>query len=118
MSLFRAAALPLTIVCASISASLAGPCANDITRVEGELSQMLDASAVAKPGAVQDATAFGKHLQPTVGTVADAEEKLGELSRKKFDPIRDDIARARDADAAGDKRACERALADAERRMR
>jgi hypothetical protein len=77
----------------------------------------LEALAAAGPSGPQDATAYGKHLQPTPRTIATAEEKLGELSQQKIDAIRHAMDRARAADASGDKSVCEQALADVEREL-
>ena len=53
---------------------------------------------------------------PTPGSIAAAEEKLGNLSSENVGAIQQAIARARAADSAGDKDACEPALADVQRR--
>ena len=96
-----------------MSVAYAGPCSDDIAQAESRLKR-LEAIAAAGPSGPQDATAFGKHLQPTPRTVATAEGKLGELSQQKIDAIRHAMERARAADAAGDKSACGQALADVE----
>ena len=101
----------------SMTASYAGPCMDDIVRMEGQINTKLDAIAAAGPTGTQDATAYGKHLQPTPNTIATAEEKLRELSKGKFDAVKQAMDRARAADAAGDKPACEKALADAQREL-
>ena len=48
----------------------------------------------------------------TPGSIAAAEEKLGSLSPDQVDAARQAMARARAADAAGDKAACQQALAE------
>ena len=115
MSLFRTLAGTLGLLCALASASYAGPCTDDITRVEARISERLDAIAATGPNGVQDANAFGKHLQPTQRSIATAEEELGEMSQEQVAAIRSAMDRARAADAAGDKSACEQALGEVER---
>jgi hypothetical protein len=53
------------------------------------------------------------HRQPTPGSIAGAEQKLGEGA--SFEPALSALAQARQADTAGDKAACERALAEVSR---
>jgi hypothetical protein len=71
----------------------------------------LGARASAGPGAREGGAAL-THRQPTPGSIAAAEEKLGEVSATKADTAMQAMARARAADTAGDKSACEQALAD------
>jgi hypothetical protein len=73
----------------------------------------LDAIAGAGRTAPESAGTL-MHHQPTASSVAAAEEKLGELSPERIEAVRAAMARARAADAAGDKTACERALAEAQ----
>ena len=117
MTLLRTLAGSIAASCALIAAAYAGPCSDDITRMEGRINTKLDAIAAAGPTGTQDATAYGKHLQPTPGTLATAEEKLRELSKTKADAIRQAMDRARKADASGDKTACAQALADVDREL-
>jgi hypothetical protein len=117
MTLLRSIAGSVALSCALISASYAGPCSDDITRVQVRVDKKLDALAAAGPSGAQDATAFGKHLQPTQRSITTAEEKLDEISKKKINAIRAAMDRARAADAAGDKSACEQALGDVEREL-
>jgi hypothetical protein len=53
--------------------------------------------------------------QPTPRSIAAAEERLGEVSQKAVEAARQAMVRARAADSAGDKNACEQALADVQR---
>jgi hypothetical protein len=55
------------------------------------------------------------HRQPTPNSIAAAEVKLGETSPEVLNAVETAMARAVDADAAGDQSACEQALADAKR---
>jgi hypothetical protein len=53
--------------------------------------------------------------QPTPDSIAAAEAKLGEISPESVQAIEAGMARARDADRAGDQSTCEQALADVQR---
>jgi hypothetical protein len=55
------------------------------------------------------------HRQPTPGSLAAAESKLGEVSSHTVEVVAAAMARARKADLANDKSACEQALADVQR---
>jgi hypothetical protein len=55
------------------------------------------------------------HRQPTPGSIARAEEQLGEMSAKTVAAVKQGLKRARAADSAGDKKACERALEEVQR---
>jgi hypothetical protein len=116
MTLFRIAGTA-TAFCTLISAAYAGPWSDDIARVERQVNERLEAIAAAGPTGVQDATARGKHLQPTPRSIATAEKKLGELSQQKINAVRHAMDVARAADASGDKSACEKALADVKREL-
>jgi hypothetical protein len=117
MTYFRTIAANATVFCTLMSGAYAGPCSDDIARVQGQVDKRLEAIAKAGPTGVQDANAAGKHLQPTPGSIAAAEEKLHELSQQKIDAVRQAMDRARAADASGDKSACEQALANVEREL-
>jgi hypothetical protein len=91
----------------------AGICSDAIESVRARFDARLDAIAGAGRAAPESAGAL-MHRQPTPGSIAAAEEKLGELSPEKLESIRAALARARTADTAGDKAACDRALAEAQ----
>ena len=57
------------------------------------------------------------HRQPTPGTVANAEEKAGDLSSGQVEAITSKLDDARDADDKGDRAACEKALNEAEKML-
>jgi hypothetical protein len=101
---------------ASISASYAGPCSDEISNMMARIDAKLEAKAAAGPTARQGVGA-GMSVQPTPRSIAAAEEKLGEVSPQTVDAVRQAMSRARAADSAGDKNACEQALADAQRAM-
>ena len=52
------------------------------------------------------------HVQPTPRSIGAAEAKLGEVSAETVAAVRQAMLRARAADSAGDKNACEQALAE------
>jgi hypothetical protein len=55
------------------------------------------------------------HRQPTPGSIAAAEVNLGDISPEKVQAVEALMARAREADRAGDQSACEQALAEVQR---
>ncbi len=90
----------------------AGPCSGDIKRTESHLDAKLAAKVAAGPTARQR-TKAQLHHQPTPGSKIKAAVELGDLSAETVEKIRVALNRARQADSAGDKAACDRALADA-----
>ncbi len=107
----RVAITAAMMAIASLSPSLAGPCSVDVARIQDRVDRYLEAKAAAGPRAVEAVTAL-LHRQPTPASVAAAEEKLGELDVRGFEPIAEGMRRARAADLAGDATACEQALVD------
>ena len=99
---------------ASMSASYAGPCSSEITRIQGLIDAIHSAKAQGGPAA-SESVAATTHRQPTPRSIAGAEIALGATQQEKFDAVNAAIVRAVDADAAGDQSACEQALADAKR---
>jgi hypothetical protein len=102
-------AFPLILMTAP---SFAGPCTQDIDRVQAQVDARIDAVAGAGP-AGPESNAARLHREPTPGSVAAAEQRLGE--GRPMESALAALARARTADSAGDRSACERALADAQR---
>ena len=98
---------------ASTSMAYAGPCSDKIAQMQSRLDAAVEQIAAA--GGTAPERTSRTHIQPTPHSIAAAEGKLGELSAKQIDVVREAMARARAADSAGDKGACEQALADAER---
>ncbi len=92
----------------------AGPCSKDIERTEASIRDKVEAIAAAGPDA-GESTSAKMHRQPSPRSMAEAEIKLGTLSPAAVEKVKDAIARARKADTAGDKDACEQALADVQR---
>jgi hypothetical protein len=108
LGLSAATFIALTMACA------AGPCSTEIATMQARLNARLAAAAAAAPSAPESATAL-RHRQPTPRSVASALVALGVLSREKAKIIGQAMAQARQADQAGDKAACERALDEVER---
>jgi hypothetical protein len=105
--LLSAAALFLPIL-----PSHAGPCSDEIDRMQIEVDARIEAIAAAGPTA-RESTAATLNRQPTPGSLAAAEEKLGDGPQTEEAVAA--LARAREAVRANDKSACEKALADARR---
>jgi hypothetical protein len=94
------------------SAGFAGPCTSEIDGMQVKVDARIE--AVAKGGRFgKESVAAQLDRQPTPGSLAAAEAELGE--GKAMERAVEALARAREADRAGDKRACEQALADARR---
>ena len=91
---------------------VAGPCLQEIDRMQIEVDTRIEAIAGAGPSA-KESTAATLNRQPTPGSLAAAEEKLGEGDQMAEAVAA--LARARAADSANDKSACEKALADVRR---
>jgi hypothetical protein len=107
LTILGAAALALSTLAAH-----AGPCSGEIDRLQVEVDAKLEATA--KSGrAAPESRAARLHHQPTPGSIAAAESKLGE--GRQVDEAVAALARARAADRAGDKGGCERSLADVQR---
>jgi hypothetical protein len=109
------------IVCAaalvgSTSASYAGPCSQEIDRIQAEIDAKLESAAAAGRSA-PEGTAATMHRQPTPESIARAESHLGEISPEKIQAFTAAMERARKADSVGDQSACEQALADVHRSL-
>jgi hypothetical protein len=112
MTVSRLLMLTAAALAASTSAGYAGPCSEQIDRMQARVDAMIAATAAAGPtGRESDAALMNR--QPSPGSIAAAEERLGEGARAQRALAA--MAQARAADQAGDTGACERALADAQR---
>lgn len=92
--------------------ALAGPCSQEIDRLQIAVDARIEAIAAAGP-AGRESTAATLNHQPTPSSIAAAEEALGD-GTQMVDAVAA-LKRAREADRAGDKTACEQALAEAGR---
>ncbi len=90
--------------------SLAGPCIQDIDRMQAQVDARIDAVAGSGPAGAES-NAARLHREPTPGSIARAEEKLDE--GRPEETALAALTRARAADAAGDRAACDAALAKA-----
>ncbi|HEY6619744.1 MAG: hypothetical protein WBF24_17835 [Xanthobacteraceae bacterium] len=105
--------MPLTaaMLTASVFAAHAGSCSNDIDRMQARIDARVAAIAAAGPF-VPAGVSTGFSVQPTPFGMATVEERMGEVSHNKVDAVRDAMARARAASAAGNYKTCEKALAE------
>jgi hypothetical protein len=101
-------------IAAPASAAVAGPCTDQIGLVQAKFDAKLEAAARRGPTG-RESVAATDSRQPTPDSIAAAEVKLGDLSPGAVQTIEAGMARARRADAAGDKSACEQALAEVQR---
>ena len=100
----------------SISASYGGPCWDDLSAVQAKVDAMLETKAADGPPATAEAMA-GTSPQPTPRSLETVEERMREISPQTVNALRQGMARARAADDAGDKAACEQALANVRRTL-
>jgi hypothetical protein len=106
-----------TIVAGTLSSGAhAGPCTTEIDRMQARLDARLAANAAAGPSAPEGTNAL-THRQPTPGSIAAAEEKLGDVSAQRAQAAIQAMARARAADSAGESSACQQALAEVDRAL-
>jgi len=110
MHIYRSAGLTGVVVALAVTATHAGPCSPEIARMQARVDALIGAAAAAGPSA-REGVAATMHRQPTPGSIAAAEARLGEGAPERALAA---MARARAADNADDRDTCERALADAE----
>jgi hypothetical protein len=106
----------VAVFVASISPSYAGPCSHEIDRVQAEIDAKLETLAAAGPSA-RESTAATMNRQPTPGSIAAAEARLGDVSARKVEALKAAMAEARAADNAGAQDTCDKALADVHRTL-
>jgi hypothetical protein len=94
----------------------AGPCSDKIVQMQSRVDAAVEQTAAA--GATGREGTSRTHVQPTPRSIAEAEAKLGEVPAQQFDAVREAMVRARAADSAGDKDACEQALVDAQHALK
>lgn len=96
----------------AILPSRAGPCTSEIVRLQAEVDAKIAAIAAAGPSAPESVDATLSH-QPTPSSIAAAEEKVG--AGPGMTEALAALNRAREADNANDKSACDEALAEVQR---
>jgi hypothetical protein len=111
MVVHRLMVLSAVAVAALTSSSFAGPCSVEIDRLHTRIQAVLAAEAAVGPSERESTSAL-LHRQPTPRSIAAAEEMLREVSATRAKAFAEALARARAADSAGDRKTCERALAD------
>ena len=116
MSIQRSLIACAAVFAASTSAGYAGPCSQDIARLQAAMQAKVGAAVAVGPSAPEGTTAT-MHRQPTPRSVATAESQLGGLSPDQVKAGVSAINRARQADSANDESACKQAIADAERAL-
>jgi hypothetical protein len=114
MAIKQSIVLCAAAMAASVSSSHAGPCSPEIDSMQTRVDARLEAKAAAGPSAKESSDALA-HRQPTPNSIAGAEERLREMSAQTAAALKQALERARAADGAGDKNACEQALAEAQR---
>ena len=112
MKRFGMTVLAVGAMLAGVEAACAGPCTADIAVVQGDFDAKLKAAA-ASGGDAAESTYATMHRQPTLNSVAGAEERLGELPPAQVEAFTAAMKRALDADASGDGSVCQQALNDA-----
>ena len=113
MTIWRILVLSAGTFITSTMASHAGPCSQEIDSIQARADARLAANAAAGPS-VPESPGAKLHRQPTPGSIAAAQDQLGEVSAGASQMIRAAMARARLADEAGDLAACRHALAEVE----
>ena len=114
MTILRLLMLSAAALAASTITAYAGPCSPEIDRMQARIDARLEAVARTGPTATEGSAAL-LHRQPTPGSIAAAESRLGEISPETVAAVRVAMVRAREADGTGDKAACDRALAEVQR---
>jgi hypothetical protein len=106
----------LAAAISSATPTFAGPCTQQIGVMQGQIDARLEAAAATGPSG-RETTAATMNRQPTPKSIAAAEVQLGDISAKTMQAIEGAMARAREADRAGDRTACEKALGDVKNAM-
>ena len=112
MNIKRSTLACAAALAASMSAAYAGPCTPEVTQIQ----DLVNARVHAKAGVATapESTAAKLHHQPTPSSIAAAKAEQGQLSSEELTAVAA-ITRALEADSAGDRSACEQALADVRR---
>src|SRR4051794_21070355 len=110
MIIAHAAVLGAAALVLSTLPGTAGPCLPEIDRMQAQIDAKLDATAADGRPARESSGALPHH-QPTPGSIAAAESRLGDIAAETAATLAAAMVRAREADRAGDASACEQALA-------
>jgi hypothetical protein len=92
----------------------AGPCTERIYQTDLDVAKLLH-SAASQGGTAPQSAFATMHRQPTPGSIATAEQQVGDLSGNEVQAITEDMDEARHADGADDRDGCEKALSDVDR---
>ena len=114
MSIHRSLIAFVAVFAALTSAGYAGPCFEDIARLQAAGDAKLAAAVTAGPSAPESGEAR-MHHQPTPRSVATAAGEAGGFSLEQAKAFDAAMTRAREADNASDESACKQAVADVER---
>ena len=106
MRIRRYIGLCAVVLAASVSASFAGPCWDEIGAMQAKIDARLEAIAAAGPSATASAMEGMNSPQPTPRAIAGVEERMGEIRPETVQAIQQGMAQARAADNSGDKAAC------------
>jgi hypothetical protein len=111
MTIWRLLMISAAALATSSIGSQAGPCSEEIYRMEVRLEALLQAKTRAGPTAPESPEAL-RHNQPTRESIAATARRLGLASPQAVEAVAQGMARAREADRAGDLDACLRSLVD------
>jgi hypothetical protein len=117
MRIRRYIGLCAAVLAASMTASYAGPCLDEIGAMQAKIDAKLEAIAAAGPPATASAMEGPNSPQPTPRSIAGVEERMGEIRPETVQAMQQGMARARAVDTNGDKAACEQALAEVQRTL-
>src|SRR5262245_1904806 len=113
LSIWHIVMLSAGVVAASTIGSQAGPCSAEIYSMEARVDATLKAKPADGP-TLRVSREARLPRQPTPGSSAAAESRLGTAAPQRVDAIIRGMARVREADRTGDLNACRRALSDME----
>jgi hypothetical protein len=105
MRIRRYIGLCAVVLAASVSASFAGPCWDEIGAMQAKIDARLESIAAARPPATASAMEGMNSPQPTPRAIA-GEDRMGEIRPETVQAIQQGMAQARAADNSGDKAAC------------
>ena len=116
MTIRRLLAVAAIGIVVPVSASYAGPCLQEIGRMQAKIDARLEARAAAGSSA-PESTAATQHHQPTPDSIAATEIQLGNVSPERVTAVFAAMGRAREADRVSDQNACEQALNEVQRTL-